>query len=116
MNCFVNVAYDSVGETEEMAEEAIIAGPTYANANLDFAVEAAFSKKDQEGDLPVLVIYTFKNFYAFEGLAMTSDYSSQPEKSGFLIMEGVTVFVAGVEKVFSTKFNKNLWVVHLLNE
>ena len=97
-----------------MAEETLIAGPTHATTSIESEVEKAFTKS-QDGALPVLMIYTFKNFYNFEGLALNGEYSSQPQKNGFAIVEGLTVFICGVEKVHSNKIGKAFWVIHLLN-
>lgn len=116
LNSWINASYDSVGESEEMAEEVLVSGPTHAYDNMNFAAEEAFASKKSNTDLPVLFVYTFKNFYGFEGFAMTDDYSLHPEKSGFLIIEGVTVFCGGVQKVYSKKYKKEIWIVHLLNE
>ena len=84
-----------------MAEEVLVAGPTYAYDDMDVAVETAFSSVSNDADLPVMLMFCFKNFYGFEGLAMSKEYSLHPEKNGFLVIEGVTVYAAGVQKVFS---------------
>ena len=47
---------------------------------------------------------------------MTKEYSLHPENNGYLVIEGVTVYVCGVQKVFSSEYKKYIWIIQLLNE
>ena len=75
----------------------LVSGPNLVYESLDLAVEKAF--KDNQSDtqnIPVVFMWTFRNFDGFEGFAMAGDYSSQPDRKSFLIMEGITIYVTGV--------------------
>lgn len=79
-----------------MAEEVLVAGPTYAYDDVHVAAEFALNSVSKDAEIPAIISFCFKNFYGFEGLAMSQQYSLHPEKNGYLVIEGVTVYVCGV--------------------
>jgi len=43
-------------------------------------------------------------------------YSSRPERDAYLLMDGMTVYVLGVEEFFHNDLSQNFKVVHVLIE
>jgi hypothetical protein len=117
LDAWVNSSYNPHSDAERMAEEILISGPTLAYESVETAISKSLMEQTKnEESIPVLCIWTFKNFEGFEGFALTDDYSSQPSNKGYLIMEGITVFISGVQKIHSNKLDKSVTVMHLLVE